>query len=97
MTKIFNFALKIKGGGRRVAHAKSSDPATPQNLKRALDQLPIPLTTCSTGSLRLLVFDPWPLSKIVFHLKLMQSKTFNFMINLQDVENITKWLDSILT
>ena len=31
MTKILNFALKIKGGGvvGRVAHAKSSDPATP--------------------------------------------------------------------
>ena len=29
MTKILYFALKIKGGGRRVAHAKSSDPATP--------------------------------------------------------------------
>ena len=37
MTKILNFGLKIKGGGRvvvgRVAHVKSSDPATPQNLK----------------------------------------------------------------
>ena len=35
MTKILNFALKIKG---RVAHAKSSDPATPspkKKLKRA--------------------------------------------------------------
>ena len=34
MTKIFNFALKIKGGGvvGRVAHAKSSDPATPQKI-----------------------------------------------------------------
>ena len=30
MTKIFNFALKIKGVVGRVAHAKSSDPATPQ-------------------------------------------------------------------
>ena len=29
MTKIFNFALKIKGVVGRVAHAKSSDPATP--------------------------------------------------------------------
>ena len=37
MTKIFNFALKIKGVVGRVAHAKSSDPATPQNLERALD------------------------------------------------------------
>ena len=37
MTKILNFSLKIKEGGiGRVAHAKSSDPATPQkNLKRA--------------------------------------------------------------
>ena len=40
MTKILNFALKIKGGGvvERVAHAKSSDPATPssqKNLKHA--------------------------------------------------------------
>ena len=65
MTKIFNFALKIREGWHmqgahccwkmlctcthsalvhtvagkcsvgRVAHAKSSDPATPQNLKRA--------------------------------------------------------------
>ena len=30
MTKILNFALKIKGVVGRVAHAKSSDPATPQ-------------------------------------------------------------------
>ena len=29
MTKIFNFALKIKGLVGRVAHAKSSDPAIP--------------------------------------------------------------------
>ena len=30
MTKIFNFALKMKGGVvGRMAHAKSSDPATP--------------------------------------------------------------------
>ena len=38
MTKSFNIALKIKGGGvvGRVAEAKSSDPATPQNLERAL-------------------------------------------------------------
>ena len=35
MTKILNFALKIKGVVGRVAHAKSSDPATPQNLERA--------------------------------------------------------------
>ena len=37
MTKIFNFALKIKGMVGRVAHAKSSDPATPpkKNLERA--------------------------------------------------------------
>ena len=35
MTKILNFALKIKGVLGRVEHAKSSDPATPQNLKRA--------------------------------------------------------------
>ena len=47
--------------------------------------------------LRWLVFDPWPLSKIVFHLKLIQRKTLNFVIRLPDVENITKWLDSILT
>ena len=32
MTKIFNFALKIKGVVGRVAHAKSSDPATPQKI-----------------------------------------------------------------
>ena len=30
MTKILNFALKIKGVVGRVAHAKSSDPATPK-------------------------------------------------------------------
>ena len=36
MTNIFNFTLKIKGVVGRVAHAKSSDPATPQNLERAL-------------------------------------------------------------
>ena len=37
MTKTFNFALKIKGVVGRVAHAKSSDPATPpkKNLERA--------------------------------------------------------------
>ena len=37
MTKIFNFALKIKGVTGRVAHVKSSDPATPpkKKLKRA--------------------------------------------------------------
>ena len=35
MTKVLNFGLKIKGVVGRVAHAKSSDPATPQNLKRA--------------------------------------------------------------
>ena len=29
MTKILHFALKIKGVVGRVAHAKSSDPATP--------------------------------------------------------------------
>ena len=29
MTKILNFALKIEGVVGRVAHAKSSDPATP--------------------------------------------------------------------
>ena len=28
MTKILNFGLKIKGGGREGGHAKSSDPAT---------------------------------------------------------------------
>ena len=35
MTKILNLALKIKGVVGRVAHVKSSNPATPQNLKRA--------------------------------------------------------------
>ena len=38
MTKISNFALKIKGVVGRVAHGKSSDPATPQNLECALKQ-----------------------------------------------------------
>ena len=33
MTKILNFALKIKGVVGRVAHAKSSDPATPPKKK----------------------------------------------------------------
>ena len=37
MTKILNFALKIKGGGRgvvgRVAHEKPSDSATPPKKK----------------------------------------------------------------
>ena len=32
MTKILNFALKVKGEVGRVAHAKSSDPATPPKL-----------------------------------------------------------------
>ena len=40
MTKIFNFALKAKGVVGRVAHAKSSDPATPQNLE--LERAPLP-------------------------------------------------------
>ena len=41
MTKILNFGLKIKGVVGRVAHAKSSDPATPQkNLERALILVP---------------------------------------------------------
>ena len=35
MIKILKFALKIKGVVGRVAHAKSSDPANPQNLKHA--------------------------------------------------------------
>ena len=35
MTKVLKFALKIKGGGREGGTCKSSDPATPQNLKRA--------------------------------------------------------------
>ena len=33
MTKIFNFALKIKGVVGRVADAKSSNPATPPKKK----------------------------------------------------------------
>ena len=51
MTKILNFALKVKevvvvGGG--VAHAKSSDPATPpQNFKRALRPLPSSSSICA--------------------------------------------------
>ena len=32
MTKILNFSLKIKGVVGRVAHAKSSDPATPPKI-----------------------------------------------------------------
>ena len=32
MTKIKSFALKIKGVAERVAHTKSSDPATPQKV-----------------------------------------------------------------
>ena len=35
MTKILTFGLKIRGVVGRVAYAKPSDPATPQNLKRA--------------------------------------------------------------
>ena len=33
MTKIFNFALKIKGVAGRVAHENSSDPATPSKFE----------------------------------------------------------------
>ena len=33
MTKMLNFALKIKGVVGRVAHAKSSDPATPSKFE----------------------------------------------------------------
>ena len=32
MTKILNFTLKIKGGGREGGNAKSSDPATPPKI-----------------------------------------------------------------
>ena len=32
MIKILNFALKSRGVVGRVAHAKSSDPATPQKV-----------------------------------------------------------------
>ena len=39
MTKILNFALKSRWVVGRVAHAKSSDPATPQNLEHALYSL----------------------------------------------------------
>ena len=36
MTKILNFALKIKGGGREGGIAKSSDPVTPhKKMERA--------------------------------------------------------------
>ena len=42
------------------------------------------------GRLKVTGICPWPLSKIVFHFKLMQRKTLNFVINLPDVENITK-------
>ena len=33
MTKILNFGLKIKGVVERVAHEKSSDPATPSKFE----------------------------------------------------------------
>ena len=39
MTKILNFALKIKGVGGRVTHVKSSDLATPQNLEHVQKDL----------------------------------------------------------
>ena len=39
MTKISNFALKIKGGGR-VAHAKSSDPDTPSEFETCTCSFP---------------------------------------------------------
>ena len=46
MTKNLNLALKVKGVVRRVAHAKSSDPATPppkkKNLERTPFQIPVP-------------------------------------------------------
>ena len=38
MTKIFNFALNIKGVVGRVEHAKSSDPANPP--KKKLERAP---------------------------------------------------------
>ena len=41
MTKILNFALKIKGVVGRVAYAKSSDPATPLPPKKKLKHAPI--------------------------------------------------------
>ena len=36
-------------------------------------------------------------SLILLHLKLMQRKTLNFVINLPDVKHVTERLDSILT
>ena len=39
MTRILNFALKIKGVVGRVARAKSSDPATPPK-KKKLERAP---------------------------------------------------------
>ena len=43
MTKILNFALKIKGVVGRVASAKSSDPATRPPPKK--------IGTCTSGEL----------------------------------------------
>ena len=36
MTKIFNIALKIKGGGREGGRSEVLRPCTPRNLERAL-------------------------------------------------------------
>ena len=58
MTKIFNFALKIKGVVGRVADAKSSEPATPPNLERAPGGcLTPPQSRCSYSILHLKLFN----------------------------------------
>ena len=49
MTKIFNFALKIKEVVGRVAEAKSSDPATPPKFGTC--------TRTTTDNLRCYFFD----------------------------------------
>ena len=50
MTKILNFGLKIKGVVGRVAHAKSSDPATPQKFETC-PKLKIKLTNFRVAGL----------------------------------------------
>ena len=42
MTKIFNFALKINGGGRECDTCEVLRPCHPKNLERALGGSPWP-------------------------------------------------------
>ena len=58
---------------------------------------PIKIASKTTQQIKVIGIRPLAPVQNSASLKLMQRKTFNFVINLLDVENLTKWLDSILT